>query len=381
VHVLVTGAGRYLGAHLAARLADHPRVERVVGFDTVAPTAELQELLDRQAVPFLTGDVRGVVAVVTGNSGSPLGRGHGGFDAVAHMGVQSSPSRGGRAAMKEHNIIGTMQLLAACQATARVHKLVVRSSTAAYGASFRDPAIFTESTAPTLVPRGGFAKDVIEIEGYVRGFTRRRPDVTTTVLRLAPFVGPDADTSLTRYFAMPVVPTVFGRDPRLQFIHVDDALELLVRAVVENHRGTYNVAGTGVLALSQAIRRAGRIGLPVVEPGMNAFATLVRASGLGRLIPPSLPRPPELTHDQLDLFVHGRVVDNRALVEEFGYRPRSTAEAFDDFIHGQGLHNSATKAALRPEAVATVETIVRDGIRAARTVALQRLTPGRRTHD
>src|SRR4029450_2255481 len=75
------------------------------------------------------------------------------------------------------NIIGTMQLLAACQATPGLRKLVVRSSTAAYGASFRDPAVFTESTPPTLVPRGGFAKDVIEIEGYVRGFTRRGPAV------------------------------------------------------------------------------------------------------------------------------------------------------------------------------------------------------------
>ena len=46
--------------------------------------------------------------------------------------------------MKEHNIIGTMQLLAACQQAPGLRKLVVRSSTAAYGASFRDPAVFTE---------------------------------------------------------------------------------------------------------------------------------------------------------------------------------------------------------------------------------------------
>ena len=38
--------------------------------------------------------------------------------------------------------------------------------------------------------------------------------------------------------------------------------------------------------------------------------------------------------DQLDLFVHGRVVDTTRLIEEFGFTPRSTAEAFDDFIRG-----------------------------------------------
>ena len=45
MNVLVTGVSRYVGAHLAARLASHPRVGRVIGFDTVAPPAELRELL------------------------------------------------------------------------------------------------------------------------------------------------------------------------------------------------------------------------------------------------------------------------------------------------------------------------------------------------
>ncbi len=347
MNVLVTGVGRYLGAHLAARLVEHPRVTRVTGIDTTPPAGELADLLAGR-VDVTTTDQRGIIGAVT----------EGGVDAVAHMGVLSSPGRGGRPAMKEHNIIGTMQLLAACQATPALRKLVVRSSTAAYGASFRDPAVFTESTPPTLMPRGGFAKDVIEIEGYVRGFTRRRPDAITTVLRMAPFVGPNADTTLTRYFALPVVPTVLGRDPRLQFIHVDDALELLVRSVVENHHGTFNVAGPGVLMLSQAIRRAGRIGMPVVEPGMSALAAFVKASGVG-----------DFNLDQLDLFVHGRVVDTSRLIEEFGFKPRTTQEAFDALVEGRGMHRPGSLAALRPDAVSAVEAALLDGIRAVRAAA------------
>jgi UDP-glucose 4-epimerase len=358
VNVLVTGAGRYLGAHLASRLADLPGVTRVVGVDTVTPTPELGELLAGR-VEVLTTDTRGLMAAIADHE----------IEAVAHMGVLSTPGRGGRAAMKEHNIIGTMQLLAACQASPRVRKLVLRSSTAAYGASFRDPGVFTESTPPTLMPRGGFAKDVIEIEGYVRGFARRRPDVTTTVLRLAPFVGPLADTTLTRYFALPVVPTVFGRDPRLQFIHIDDALELLVRSVVEEHRGTFNVAGPGVIVLSQAIRRAGRLSLPVVEPGMSAFAAFVKSSGIG-----------DFNLDQLELFVHGRVVDTSRLISEFGYTPRSTEAAFDDLIRGRHLNGQGSFAVLRPDAVAAAETATRDGLRALRSLA-QMWTRREPAHD
>lgn len=358
MNVLVTGAGRYLGAHLASRLVDHPGVSGVVGVDLVAPSPELADLLSGR-VEVLTTDSRGLMAAIADRS----------IEAVAHMGVLSTPAKGGRPAMKEHNIIGTMQLLAACQASPRVRKLVVRSSTSAYGASFRDPAVFTESTPPTLMPRGGFAKDIIEVEGYVRGFARRRPDVTTTVLRLAPFVGPHADTTLTRYFALPVVPTVFGRDPRLQFIHIDDALEILVRSVVEEHRGTFNVAGPGVIVLSQAVRRAGRLSIPVVEPGMSAFAAFVKASGIG-----------DFNLDQLELFVHGRVVDTSRLVAEFGYTPRSTEAAFDDLIRGRHLTERGTFAILRPDAVKAAETVTRDGLRALRSLA-QLWTQREPAHD
>src|SRR5690606_8997465 len=164
VDVLVTGISRNLGARLAARLAEHPEIGRVVGVDTMPPNEELQAILGDR-VEVITGDIRTVMATVA--TRDP--------ETVVHLGVMSTPGRAGRAAMKEYNIIGTMQLLAACQAAPGLRKVVVRSSTAAYGASFRDPAVFTESMPPTLMPRGGFAKDIIEIEGYVRGFARRRP--------------------------------------------------------------------------------------------------------------------------------------------------------------------------------------------------------------
>ncbi len=48
-----------------------------------------------------------------------------------------------------------------------------------------------------------------------------------TVLRFANILGPSADTPLASYFGLPVLPTVFGYDPRLQFVHEDDVIEVL----------------------------------------------------------------------------------------------------------------------------------------------------------
>jgi UDP-glucose 4-epimerase len=340
--VLVTGVSRYLGAQVAARLAGDPRVKRVIGLDDREPTGDQAAVL-ADVVEFERADICTAepARIITGYQ----------VEVVVHLDITSgvNPKAGGRAAMKEQNVIGTMQLLAACQQAPALHKIVVRSSTAAYGASFRDPAVFTEDTEPREVPRGGFAKDVLDIEGYVRGFRRRRPDVAATVLRFAPMIGHQANTSLTRYFSSPVVPTVLGRDPRLQFIHVDDALEILHRSVLEHHPGTYNVAGAGVIMLSQAVRRAGRIALPLPERGLSAFGR----SGAN------------FSLDQLDLLVHGRVVDTTRLVDEYGYTPRPTSVAFADFLRGTG-------AVLPSDAIKALERTLLAGIRQSRAVIIGR---------
>jgi UDP-glucose 4-epimerase len=338
--VVVTGVSRYLGARVASRLAADPRVERVIGLDPLVPPAALAGLLED--VELIQADARAATGAI-----AELGA-----EAVVHLAVTGAPDsqHGGRAAMKEQNVIGTMQLLAAAQGASRLRKLVVRSSTAAYGVSFRDPAVFTEDTEPREVPRGSFARDILDIEGYVRGFRRRRPEVAATVLRFAPFLSSTADTTLTRYFSQPLVPTVLGRDARLQFVHVDDALEILHRSVVEDHPGTFNVAGAGVLMLSQAVRRAGRLPLPLPEATLSGLVAGARSIGIG-----------QIGLDQIDLFVHGRVVDTARLIEEFGFTPRSTEAAFADFIAGH-----ANGSSLTADRLAAAEKAILDGIRRLR---------------
>ena len=305
--VLVTGVARFLGGRLARRLADTPGVDRVVGVDVVAPPDGIG------GAEFVRADIRNpVIARVIDDAR---------VDAVVHLSVLSAPpSAGGRSLMKEVNVIGTMQLLAACQQAPRVTQLVVKSSTTVYGASAKDPALFTEDMEPLALPRSGYAKDSVEVEGYVRGFARRRPDVAVSVLRCANVVGPRIHTPTTAYFELPVVPTVLGFDPRLQFAHEDDVLDVLTDALLRPLVGTYNVAGDGVLSLSQAAHRAGRATLPLPEPVLAAVAGLVRGTGLV-----------DLTSEHRRYLTYGRGVDTAALADA-GFSCRyTTAGAFADF--------------------------------------------------
>jgi UDP-glucose 4-epimerase len=240
--------------------------------------------------------------------------------------------------MKEINVIGTMQLLAACQKAPLVRRLIVKSSTAVYGSSSRDPALFTEDS-PLRGGASGFAKDAVEVEGYVRGFGRRRPDVAVSVLRFTNFIGPHLDSSLTRYLTLPLVPTVLGYDPRIQLCHEDDAFEVLRIAALTDHAGTVNVGGNGQLLLSQAIRRAGRVSIPVPPPAVSITGDLLRRAKLVDVSP-----------EQIRFLEHGRVADVSRLPEVFGFEPKySTLQAFDDWVASSGTR------LIEPEALILAE--------------------------
>jgi len=312
--VLITGVSRYLGGRLATLLQADPAIESVTGVDTVPPKADLGR------TEFVRADIRNPLIAKVISAGA--------IDTVVHMNVVATPAgAGGRTAMKETNVIGTMQLLAACQKAPSVHKLVVKSTTAVYGSSPHDPALFTEEIEPRATPESGYGKDAVEVEGYVRGFGRRRPDVALTLLRFTNFIGPQIDSLLTRYFALPVVPTVFGFDPRVQLCHEDDGIEVLRRATLEDHPGIFNVGGDGVILLSQGVRRAGRVGIPVPSPAVSLVGQAFRRAGLVDFSP-----------EQMRYLSHGRVVDTTRLRDQFGLRLRwGTLEAFDDFVRGRDL--------------------------------------------
>ncbi len=303
--VLVTGVSDSFATLVARSLADEPSVDRVVGVDTVLPDGDIT------GVKFVRADIRTpvigkVIAVEE-------------IDTVVHM--DFNPQVTGRTGGKELNVIGTMQLLAACQRAPGVRKIVLRSSSAVYGTSPRDPAMFKESSAARGGVRTGFPKDVVEIEAYARGFARRRPDVLITTLRAAQFLDVDHYSPLSQFLRSPVIPAALGFDPRLQFVHVQDLLDIIVESVRKDRPGTFNVAADGVVLLSQLARRLGRPVVPIAPIGYGASARRVLRT-FGSDISPDLHR----------LLMFGRVLDTAALREIFGFElTYSTEQIVDQF--------------------------------------------------
>lgn len=297
--VLVTGVASYWGSRVAERLMADAGY-RVIGLDVAQPPAEIRE------IDFVQADVRNPLLVDLLKSE--------GVDTACHLAFVET-NRPSEAAF-DANVVGTAKFLGAC-AEAGVRKVVLKSSTAVYGARPGNSAFLTEGQSLRGSRRSGHVRDLIAIESFCRGFRRQVPQMMLTILRFASIVGPTADTPMTRFLKEPYAPTLLGFDPMMQLIHEDDVVRALVHAVHNDAPGTYNVAAREVLPLSKIRGLAGKPLLPAFAPFAYWGARLMAGTRL------PLDR---LTPIEPDYIRYPWVADLTKMRTELGFEPLHTAE-------------------------------------------------------
>jgi UDP-glucose 4-epimerase len=297
--ILVTGLSTYWGGRVAQALERERAVEAIVGVDAHDPTVEL-ERTEFVRVGHQHALLRRIVQAAE-------------IDTVVDTRLVVDSTTTSSRLAHENNVIGTMNILAACSGPeSPVRKVVFKSSGHWYGCEQDDPGYFTEDMERPHPPRAPIEKDIVEAERAVRSYADATPRATVTVLRFANGLGPTLRTAHTRLFSLPAVPCVLGFDPRYQFVHEDDIVGSLEFAVRRDLPGTYNCAADGVLALSEVVDLLGKPLLPVLPPwGTGAAAAVARR--LGVRIPPEM----------LQQLKFGRALDNRKLKAE-GYTYRYT---------------------------------------------------------
>jgi UDP-glucose 4-epimerase len=295
--VLVTGLSTYWGGRLAQALEAHPEIEVIIGVDSEDPTREL-ERTEFVRVGTQHALLRRIVEAAE-------------IDTVVDTRlVVDSVTTSSRAA-HENNVIGTMNILAACSGPdCTVRKLVFKSSAHFYGTAQDDPAFFTESMGRPHPPATPIERDILDAEAAVNEFAEHHPDTTTTILRCTNVLGPSVRTSHTALFRLPAVPMILGFDPRYQFVHEDDVVAAMAHALAGDLPGVFNVAADGVLALSEVIGLLGKPYAPILPPWGTGLAAMV-LSRAGVKVPPEM----------LSQLRFGRGLDNRKLkATGFDYR-------------------------------------------------------------
>ncbi len=301
--VLIAGLSTYWGGRLAQALETFEQIETIIGVDSRDPTLEL-ERTEFVKTSYQHSLLQRIIRAAE-------------IDTVIDTRLTVNSVVESPRAAHENNVIGTMNILAAAAGSdSPVRKFIFKSSNHWYGCEQDDPAFFTEKMRRRHPPRTPLERDIVEAEEAVADFEDKSSGATVTVLRCANVLGPDVETAFTLMFGLPMVPMVLGFDPRLQFVHEDDIVHALEHATLNAVPGVFNVAGDGVLALSEVIGLLGKRPLPILPP----FGSGLLAGPLRRL---GFRVPDEMNN----LLRFGRAVDNRLLKLEgfdYGFTSRET---------------------------------------------------------
>ena len=298
----ITGATGDIGRLLLPRLAEDPRVSKVIALDIAAPETmpkvEFRKLdLTRPGTENELGQALRETKVRV----------------LYHLAFISSRVRSAAFA-HELEVIGSMHVLAAAGAL-ELERLIFPSLTALYGARPNAPALMTESALLAGCAGSRFVNDKVEVEHQLKAFAASNPKTKVLVLRFAPIVGPTSDNPITRWLKTRVVPTLLGFDPLWQVLHEDDAADALHSALFCDAAGVFNVAADGVLPLSAVVKLSGGTAVPLPRQLLMRAMAVLETLGAPTALPPLV-----------DYLRYSWVTDGSRAARELQFLPRWLAK-------------------------------------------------------
>ena len=261
--VVITGVRGQVGRRVLQAVRTMGSVDRVVGVDVGEPDAPLPD-----DVEFRRADVTDRDAIRAALADA---------DVVVHLAAQVDPIDD-LGHMRAVNVDGP-QHVAEASLAAGARRLVMTSSTVVYGAHPDNTVPLTEESPLRANPDFPYAEHTRDADRWLGQWADRHPEVTVTRLRLATVVGGGVENFFTRSLLAPRLPSVRGHRPPYQFVHVDDAVAAIARAVEHDLPGAYNVAAEGWLSFDEIAAILGRRALDVPEE--VAFSAVERLAATG----------------------------------------------------------------------------------------------------
>ncbi len=212
------------------------------------------------------------------------------------------------------NVVGTKRILEYCAAYG-VKKLVILSSSYVYGALAENPYYMDEDTALNVSRHYPEIRDLAEVDTLATAFLWRYPEIKTSILRPVSTLGYYVHSTIGAYLKLPYVPTVFGFNPMMQFIHEEDVAEAIALTLETATRGVFNLVGPGAVPLKVAIRETGGTAIPVFEPLARDLLSRLFRYGL-------YPFPA----DAIDFAKYPCTIDGRRFRAATGFKPLYTLE-------------------------------------------------------
>ncbi|MFO1518873.1 MAG: NAD-dependent epimerase/dehydratase family protein [bacterium] len=313
--IAIIGTNGFKGSHIIQELENDRRVKYYVIIDRKKPP-----IVTRKA-KFYKFDLTETLADVRLSEILKKEKVHTFIDTA----IPTTPPRN-QSLSHEIISVGSMYICNAI-ADAGVKKLVLSSTTDVYGAFPDNPNFLTEEY-PT---RGGlknrFLADKIDAERSALKLHRKRPEITVSIIRTCHILGPTIQSYKTRYLSRPVILTMMGYDPLMQFVHESDVIRAFMLAIEKDCPGVFNIVGQGVLPLSRVIRILGKVEVPMPEIALKNLVQLLWYSDMS-------PAPASY----LNFLKYMCIADGEKAKKLMGFSPKySTRETLLSFVGAERL--------------------------------------------
>lgn len=313
MNIAITGISGYVGTNLLKHLDGSDEIKKIIGIDVREPGFNSVKL------KFYHQDIREPLNELFAENE---------IDTAVHLAFILRPTRH-TVITRQIDVEGTKNLINACRQTGVKHLLYLSSHTV-YGAHRDNPVPLTEDYPPRPVTGFQYSRDKVEAERILRDFKASAPDITLTILRSCPIIGPGAIGSATTLMFQPFIMVgVIGCDPPLQFVHEDDLTSLLGIFITSPKEGIYNVAGDGTLKYSDVARLLGKRLLKLPGKLLKLVISFSWATHLQNASPAS----------GLEFIKYPPVVSTEKLKNELGFTFKYSSEealsAFAGFIKEQ----------------------------------------------
>jgi UDP-glucose 4-epimerase len=303
--VLISGMGGELGSRVARLLEEEDWVGELVGIDADPPRSRLQRAVF-QRIPPAQHD-RVVETVLDFNP-----------HVVLHMAIWEPDARTGSSNAATLTDDASTSILGAAAECRALETVVVRSGIEIYGRAHNSVTRPDESSP--INPTSHYGRMVAGIEQTATEIGAR-VGVPVTRLRLAPVIGPHIPSPLGRVLRQPFVPFSVLADPPFTVVRDHDAALAFVAAARRRIDAPVNVVAPGSISTLQAIRRGGRVPIPLIGPEWIVVRRLSYL--LGAPIPDHV----------VELFHRGRLADKGNTADLLGVAPVMRTVEVIDHLH------------------------------------------------
>jgi UDP-glucose 4-epimerase len=313
--VLITGAAGYLGQETLQQFLQHrDKLRQLVAMDV----REVAPLIRLAGVDYVCADIRSPEMAT-------LFKKHG-IDIVVHLAAIVTPGRKSNRELEYSvDVLGAKNILEACVQSG-VQKIIVTSSGAAYGYYPDNPAWLQETDPLRGNEEFAYSYHKRLVEEMLARYREQHPQLQQLVFRPGTVLGKNVNNQITALFEKKFVLGLRGAGSPFVFVWDQDVAACIVKGVLENKTGIYNLAGDGTLNLREIAAMLHKPYLQLPVPLVKSGLWLLRKLRLSQYGP-----------EQVNFLRYRPVLANAKLKTEFGYTPRKTTKEVFEYYLQRGV--------------------------------------------